>query len=704
MDPGSKQVVVEARGPAAVDAVVAAPFVAVLGSKGVAVYQVTDDPYSLVSLVGAWQQVAATAISLVQCYGQIYVAVFNARGGAMELFPLTGGPPVVLPDLGDVPEVVAPGVHGIGAGGDAMRAEICTLHPDDDGPTLLVLVKGRPLLVYRAIPGAEFRFRLHRHSQTQLALAPSARRLATPLRVAGAIGVSVQYQSTQGPCALWCLGSRGTVYVHVVGRAGVLGCADVDASCCEEGCVLLRQSEASSMVELAMVDTVASGDGEEQEETPPAYQVACPMPCAVVPLGCTPYMVAIHNGVKIGEGEMGPKVAALVVAQAKESSADDEVKGTADGDDEYGLITAPPVETGRAPFTPKTRSYELRIYSCEDWNASLGTYTFEEDECVMAMEWVQLPGMQIPQLVVGTGFITSEDLTGRGRFLSFRVACMDARAAGAVKVEVTEVLGVSTAKLHKTPVGALAVWGAFLAVASGPKLQFQRWTVGVGFQPVAQVELGVQISTLASIKSFVLVGDVRGRVHLVRWRHNKNAQALEVLSSSARPLTALASGVLLHDRTPGFLVLDHLGCCHLFRYAPQDSVGDEILQAGLPYRLAAASTSCVRVTGQDGSQACILGSAAGGLTQVIPLDPRSFRTFTTLQALIVARVPQVAGLHVRYLRRSTDVGAEGRRALEDGDFARQFCYLTKTLQEAVAERMQMEVAELNELLERIGLT
>eukprot|EP00929_Paragymnodinium_shiwhaense_P007923 TRINITY_DN111848_c0_g1_i1.p1 TRINITY_DN111848_c0_g1~~TRINITY_DN111848_c0_g1_i1.p1 ORF type:complete len:1443 (-),score=280.36 TRINITY_DN111848_c0_g1_i1:120-4448(-) len=579
----------------------------------------------------------------------------------------------------------------VATGESILRAEFVHIDAQDVGPTLVLVVLGRPLLLYRAFSpaGSEsafpFHFAIQEHEMLSLVEStPSAayRPVASfehPGGTAGAVVVSPH----AGVSALWLAAKRNQLHIHPLPGAQVRSFAPLHAACCERGFFAVSEGADAAQAAAAQifVPAVLPGMPDGQD----AFQLHGSVPHVRKVLGKTPQLMAC----KPESGVVAVAVSESVIA-SPEHGAGPSLEEDPLADD-WSIIRNPPVEATAPPMGRNSERHELWLGTTNEL-AKIDDYrfSFDPEEQVLCMQWMTLPGFPLPSLVVGTGVNVGEDLTSRGRVLVFSTKGKD-------KGVIPPVYQRSL----KWPVTVIAQHGPYLVHNEGFKLFFEKWE-NSNFSKLAFFDGSMCVTALSSIKNFLLMGDIRNGLDFVQWKEDPVTQNRTLRRLAKSPpsvkMAVLACEVIVHQKSLGIVALDHVGTAHLFQYSPHSDgrEGDTLLRSCATFSMGSPCRAVLRLQADTGVQCLFAASAAGELVCIRPIDDQVYRTVTTLLGMLSTRLPFRCGLNPRALRSRDGPPAlvAPRKNIEDANMLRVFAFLSGPLQTVVAEKMRLKVDNL----------
>ena len=201
-------------------------------------------------------------------------------------------------------------------------------------------------------------------------------------------------------------------------------------------------------------------------------------------------------------------------------------------------------------------------------------------------------------------------------------------------------------------------------------------------------------------------------------RYQEDYKALSLVSRDLRPFVPppMAAQFLLDRDQLGFVCSDEGGNICIFNYMPEahDSAGGDQLVLRAALNIGSPANGVIRVNGRQGDetkladssvklrpqflghisdafaeninvakevQTIVLATLDGSWAVVRPVNERAFRRLQTLQQLMIAQVPQSAGLHPRGARslkprRLQQHCVNSSRLVIDGNFVSQYLHLS----------------------------
>jgi hypothetical protein len=574
-----------------------------------------------------------------------------------------------------------------------ISAELVEVGVGDAGPTLIVVVAGRPLLIYRSFIATSgdksndhsfpFHFALWEHTFLGVIESPPTgpyQPVAAFRHPGGNPSGAIIVPPHAGTAALWLTAARNQLFVHPLPGDQVRSFAPLHAPCSEKGFFALSQGTDAVAAQVLVLSTL---EGLAQDAS--AFELRAPVPHVRVQLQHMPQCLATR-----------PADNAIALAVSETVYESTEPAGPNVDEDplseDWTIIRAPPVEVeSPAPVPRLQHRHELWIDEAKNLG-KLGKYkfSFDADEHVLCLAWVTLPSFPSPSLAVGTGVNTGEDLTCRGRLLIFSTKDKD-----------SGVLPAAYQRSLKWPVTVVGQWGEYFVHSEGFKLYFERWENG-SFNKLAFFDGSMCITSLAQIKNFLLLGDLRKGLDFAQWKEDvaNQTRSLRRLSRSSPSanMTVLACDFLVCGKSLGLVALDHRGSAHLFQYTPHSDgrEGDQMLRSSATFSMGSICRASLRLQIEPGVQALFMASNGGELFCLKPIDEQVYRTATTLLGMLCTRLPFRCGLNPRAFRHHdgpTTLVAP-RKNIEDTLLLRLYAFLSSPLQKLISDKMRLSVLSM----------
>jgi len=323
---------------------------------------------------------------------------------------------------------------------------------------------------------------------------------------------------------------------------------------------------------------------------------------------------------------------------------------------------------GKVPMLVEER-YQLQLLAPYSLDV-IDTHPFDyvNGEQALCLQLVHLkntrnPDVLLPLLTVGTGFVNGESEATRatGRIYVFEVNEVVGEEGEGASYKIKQLFSSADLQDIKAPVTAMAQLEGYLCVAQGPnpgmiggsKLYVYEWVeeklVGRAFH-----DAHLYISSLKTLKCFIMFGDVHCSIHLLRWR--EDIRMLQLLARDPLRLSVHACEFIVIGSQLGLVASDDQRNVQIFIFNPnspeyrrQQLICRADLHAGT--HISSFSRWPMPLRPQLGVRlAAHYTSADGAVGAVCPLPQDSYRRLLALQNLLVTAVPHVAGLNPRSWR------------------------------------------------------
>lgn len=265
-------------------------------------------------------------------------------------------------------------------------------------------------------------------------------------------------------------------------------------------------------------------------------------------------------------------------------------------------------------------------------------------------------------------------------------------------------------KEQKGPITAVTAVNGYLVATVGQKIyifQFKNKELyGVAF-----IDSQIYIHQLASIKNFILAGDVLKSVDLLVFQ--KDYRTLAVVSRDPRPLEVFACEFAVDGSQLACLVTDSDKNLVMLAYQPEAREaqgGQRLVRRGdfqvgqhvncifrIRARITDPSTGGRVITGWEKRQVSWFCTLDGALGYVLPCAEKTFRRVQMLANVLTQSLPHAAGLNPKAFRtlrqRQRDL-LNPARGIADGDLVFRFVDLGAAQRAEVARRIGASPAEL----------
>ena len=453
------------------------------------------------------------------------------------------------------------------------------------------------------------------------------RRLVRCAGVRGAAPVSGIF--VLGTSPHWLLVSRGRVQAHPVSArgGGITAVTSFHNVNCQHG-LICATSGADGALRICSL--------------PPSVDYSGAWPAHRSPLGCSP-VAAVY----------APEARCYAVVVAARRPFRPRV--VEEGDMHAATVTAV-LESRAAREGGTEEAHEVRLVTPGSLQCSW-TLELEPGESVLAMCPLQVrnatTGELLPVLALGTGFLGGEDAPCRGRCLLLEVSWRrDSTGA------VARTGAIMHARAFKSAVTAISplegMHKGYLLMAVGSKLGVHSWNgrelTCIAFYDTPDYSVG-----LASVKNFILLGDVQKGVFFLRWKDSPTEKLLAQLAKTFERVDFAAGEFLIDGNTLSLLSADTLGMLHVYAFTPgavEAWMGQKLLPRGR-FHSGRTITQALRLRTADVAAGgpvragVLLGTLEGALAGVAPVDEGAYAPLRALTDAMQLALPHPAGLNPR---------------------------------------------------------
>jgi hypothetical protein len=233
--------------------------------------------------------------------------------------------------------------------------------------------------------------------------------------------------------------------------------------------------------------------------------------------------------------------------------------------------------------------YEIRLYNPQNWEI-MDRFALEEHEQVLSMILAPLKHDESrklkPYLVVGTGYGVSEDEVTKGRLFVFEILMPNM------------LLRQASVRQEVGAVSALSPCSGYCIGAVGNRLYSYDFSDSLQVSPIAFMEADVYIPSMASIKNWIITGDVMNSVRFIRFRECIEGRYLQPLGKDTARQSVTAVEYLIDEPNMCIVSADLDGTIKTFMYQPDepDTLNGQVLQRYGTMHLGDRISKMVRVS------------------------------------------------------------------------------------------------------------
>ena len=461
------------------------------------------------------------------------------------------------------------------------------------------------------------------------------RRLVSLVGIRGGAGAagSVNGVLVLGDTPQLLIAHRGTLRAHPVrlpaGASGMAAATPFHNVNCLHGVVVATTGADGGALRIATL--------------PPGVDLTTPWPSTLHRLGCTPVALAYAPEARCY---------AAVAAVRRPFRA-----RTVEPGDMHGETAARLAAAAAELRSGLEDAHEVRLLS----PGSLATqWVLPLDPGEVGLALCPLPvrnaatGEMVNAICVGTGVLAGEDAPCRGRVVLITVSWTQG-APGAPQLVVARTGRVVVDRSFKSAVTAAAPlegqYRGYILLAVGTKLGVHVWNGGSDLTCVAFFDTPAYSVSLATVRNFVLLGDVHKGLFFLRWKDTPTDRVLALLAKTFERLDFAAGEFITDGNTLSLLGGDTLGVLHVYAFTPgtaESWMGQKLLpRSRFHTGRGVCRALCLRAPGVQTvpRTGVMLASLEGALAGVTPLDEAIFNRLRSLEGAMVLGLPHAAGLN-----------------------------------------------------------
>ncbi|KAK3266649.1 hypothetical protein CYMTET_24739 [Cymbomonas tetramitiformis] len=345
--------------------------------------------------------------------------------------------------------------------------------------------------------------------------------------------------------------------------------------------------------------------------------------------------------------------------------------------DQHASMASIAAASAAATSGDREEAHELRLVSPGSWGIEW-RQPLEPGEVALCVRPVVLrvgglaSGASRPFVAVGTAFAGGEDVPTRGRVLLLEM--QHTSTPEEVQQWSGQLLYSHEFKGQtRGPVTAIVGMEGYLLLAIGTKLMLYIWN-GKTLEGCAFFDVPLYVTSMCSVKNFVLLGDVYKSIIFLQFKEDKDALAGKHLQQVAKDfgqMAVMATEFLIESATLSLLVSDHAGNLHIFAVESYGNPwGSQNLVERAAFQLGSKVSKFIRrrpaplgeKKGPKGRNECALfGTFGGALGCVSPLEETAFRRLQVLQEKLARALVHTAGLNPLTFRRQRQLPNEPPR-------------------------------------------
>ncbi|KAF4655021.1 Cleavage and polyadenylation specificity factor subunit 1 [Perkinsus chesapeaki] len=478
------------------------------------------------------------------------------------------------------------------------------------------------------------------------------------------------------------------------------------------------------------------------------FDIARPIPCALIPASGqqeTPHLcaggasaVAVVATRQEWDHQEASGLPEHILELSQEFAAQ---SGLSTGDFSIEDMIAPTaMAKDECPVVRMRDRYQLRVVSRADMRTVLAQYRMKPDEVILDATFMSdMEGLPDPTSVIaiGSAIQGGEDRSARGGLTLLRITALASKATSssvvaaaedgenALDEEEPDVEGGGPGDIDKSgcsilihldkrgPVTSVRPWRQHLIISIGFRIFMYKWNAKKDtLEGIAMLDtMGPSITSLCTVKNYILAGDAIRGLQFTRFKHNKqqHTNSISYLAkthySQTLPVVAVATSV--RDSNLGLIALDAHGNIHISSFSPHfdpiRGTGGDVLLHGRPFFMSSVSTCIVPSPVDMGT--VLMPLSDGSIGRLLAVNPSDFTVLSRLFTHLVTMLPSPGALHPGVQRepvayRQSQALPDEPSPVIDGEVCRKFLFLNRWIQAEIAH--QIGVDDLDELCRAVA--
>ncbi|PPR02156.1 hypothetical protein CVT26_012117 [Gymnopilus dilepis] len=342
----------------------------------------------------------------------------------------------------------------------------------------------------------------------------------------------------------------------------------------------------------------------------------------------------------------------------------------------------------------------LELISPDYW-MTLDGFEFATNEYVNDLACVQLETSSTETgskdfIAVGTTIDRGEDLAAKGATYIFEI--VEVVSDPSVVPKRWYKLRLRCRDDAKGPVSAVCGFSGYLVSSMGQKVFVRAFDSDERLVGVAFMDVGVYVTSLRTLKNFLLVGDAVKSVMFVAFQ--EDPYKLVLLAKDTKRICVTFSEFFFTDGELSIVTGDEEGILRVYEYNPQDPDSNDgrylLLRTEFHAQSEVRSTITIaRRTKEDPDipqSKLLMASPDGSLTSLTAVDEHAYKRLQLLQGQLTRNIQHVAGLNPRAFRivRNDYVSKPLSKGVLDGNLLAYYEALPITRQNEMTRQIGTE--------------
>ena len=356
-----------------------------------------------------------------------------------------------------------------------------------------------------------------------------------------------------------------------------------------------------------------------------------------------------------------------------------------------------PVSLDEGIPIPMQDRYTLKLLHANTWDLH-DSVQLLENEVVLSCKEVSIRGpaahgsKPTSVLAVGTSFPLGEDTPCRGRIILFGIQLSETTAAQRNLVQLCE-------RSTKGPVTAMSSMQEMLVATIGATVNVYSFDWGEQSLNVkAFYYSSTYITSISSLKNYLLLSDLYNSISLVRWREENNS--LTCIAKDPHKVATMAAEFVYSDGEIALIAADDERNVAAYEYSvrknlKETAVLESNLTATADFRIRSPISKFIRLRVPNGNRNGLLDKAValyitfdGEIGVIRPLNETWSRSLQYLTERLCSDIPHQAGLHPKYFTAAMrdDIRSVAKDRMIDGLLCDRF------VQQSVPDRATIATA------------
>lgn len=291
-------------------------------------------------------------------------------------------------------------------------------------------------------------------------------------------------------------------------------------------------------------------------------------------------------------------------------------------------------------------------------------------------------------IAVGGSSLRGEDTLSKGRVALFDIGKKN-RTKEDGTIATFSSLSQRCSKDFRYAVTEIDSVGGVLCCAVGHRIYLLTITKTSDLVEIAFVDTQIYTVSMCTIKNYILYGDIRRSISLLRWREDE--RTLLPLGKDYGSLSVYATGLLVDNNRLIMVVADDSANVFFYEYSRsiENHAGHKLLCIG-DFHLGTHVNGFLRLKlrerGSFATYCSFYGGTDGSVGYITPMTKECFQRLGKLEMRLVSNLSHFAGLNPKAFRltKTNHMYQNHKRSVIDGELLRKFSTLERTKQDELS--------------------